>query len=350
MNTTAVWGSVLVVDEDARTRELLSELLGAHRYAVVTARGAAEALARAAVSRPDVVLVDETLADGDGASLCLRLRAEGNHPGLPIVLIAPPPDGASKALACGADAVLHRPIKRAEVLSWVRVLVRVRRAEAALEHAEILLVSVAAAVEARSAYDGDHLWRVAQYSAQLAASVGVPEADRAAVRRAGILHDIGMIGVPDALLHLPRPLTQDEFTQIRPHPLLGADLCRPLSDGGTVAAIVRGHHERWHGGGYPHGLAGEAIPVGARIVAVADAYDALTSDRPYRPAYTPRDALDILRIGAGTQWDPTLVDAFASVILAPDRGQGSDREPGDAQPADPREVLLRYMAYSGDRP
>ena len=178
------------------------------------------------------------------------------------------------------------------------------------------MIALAAAIEARSLHREDHLWRVAEFSTRLAAALGLEEDAMQVIRLAALFHDIGMIGVPDDILRKPRILTPREFEQVARHTVLGAELLSSLPHGEEVAAIVRGHHERWDGAGYPDSLAGTEIPLGARIVAVADAFDALTTDRPHRPAVTPAEGLEILWFGATGQWDPELVELFDPMVKA----------------------------------
>jgi putative nucleotidyltransferase with HDIG domain len=148
----------------------------------------------------------------------------------------------------------------------------------------------------------------------LAAAAGLDDDTIATIRTAALLHEIGKLSIPDEILRKPGALTPEEYEQIKRHTVLGAEMCRDLRDGGAISAIVRSHHEHWDGTGYPDGLARDAIPVGARIVAVADAYDTLTIDRPFRRAFAPEDALEILWFGADTQWDPRMVDLFDTML------------------------------------
>jgi putative two-component system response regulator len=330
-------GTILIVDDDETCRKQLAQLVGALGYAIVTARNADEALARIDDTAPDLALIDVQLRDLDGRALIRRLRAGPTTSHLPIVLTAGRPDLARGALSCGADAIVHKPFKHDEVLSWVRCLVRARHADAEAERLERVLVSIAASVEARSSYLEDHLWRVASLGEALAQAAGLRADEVTTVRRAALVHDIGMIGVPDAILRQPRSLTPSERTQLKPHTLLGASLTRALIGGREISAIVRGHHERWIGGGYPDGIGGEQIPVGARIVSIADAFDALTTARPYRAPMSASHALDVLWNGADEQWDPRLIELFAPIVRAHAagghanaRGSGMDSHAHDA--------------------
>jgi putative nucleotidyltransferase with HDIG domain len=159
-----------------------------------------------------------------------------------------------------------------------------------------------------------HVERVARYSELLATAAGLDDEATALVRTAALLHEIGKLSVPEHILNKPGPLTPQEYEEIKRHAVLGAEVCRNLPDGDHISAIVRSHHEQWDGSGYPDGLAGEAIPLGARIVAIADAYATLTIERPFRRAFPPQDALEILWFGAETQWDPHLVELFDQMM------------------------------------
>lgn len=357
-----VEGTILVVDDDDATRALLAKLLGAQGYTVTTAANVEEGLSRVAESCPDLILLDIKMPDGDGRYLCRRLRAHPDTTDVPIILMTAHQESGRLWLGTGADAILFKPLKRDELFSWVRSLVRARQAQVKLDRLETMLVSIAASVEARSEHRKEHLWRVAWYSQQLAYAMGLRDDDIATIRRAALLHDLGMIAVSDAVLRQPRSLTPAEFSQIKAHTVLGAELTRALPDGEAVSAIIRGHHERWHGGGYPDGLAGLEIPLGARVIAVADAFDTLTTDRPYRAALTVEGAMDVLWLGAGAQWDPDVVEKLASLVQ-PSRGQAAKPQgqaPESAQepppeavsetPNGPAGALIQHITLWSERP
>lgn len=340
---------VLIVDDDPATREFLSKMLAPHGY-VATAVRTWDAARRALEEAPDLILLDIRLPDADGRAACRQLRSAPATAQVPIVLMTAFPESGRLGLGAGADAVLHKPIRREELLSWVGCLVRARQAAALEERVEQALIALAATVEARAEHRHDHPRSVARYSERLAEALGLPEREIAVIRTAALLHDIGMIGVPEAILQQPRSLAPAELAQVKPHTLLGAELVRALPQGEAIAAIVRSHHERWHGGGYPDGLAGAQIPLGARIVAVADAYDALTAARPYRAALSAAEALDVLWLGAGAQWDPDLVERFAAIIRPDDRAGPRGPRTAVTHPIDPRDALVRYLTLTGDRP
>lgn len=166
------------------------------------------------------------------------------------------------------------------------------------------------AAQVRCPWPEGHLQRVAGYCALLASAAGLDEAEVSVITRAAFLHEIGKMGVPDEILQKPTRLTLADREQMRRHVILGADMSLLLPDGEAISNVIRSHHEHWDGHGYPDGLAGERIPIGARILAIADAFDTLTMDRPWRSAFTAEEAIEILLLGAESQWDPRLVDLF----------------------------------------
>jgi putative two-component system response regulator len=181
---------------------------------------------------------------------------------------------------------------------------------------ERAIFALAAAAEARDAYTESHTQRVANSAVHLGTRLGLQEADLVALYRGGLIHDIGKIGVPDAILRKPGPLNAEEERQMRAHPILGESIVRPHLFVADTLTIIRHHHERFDGGGYPDGLCGHKIPLLARIVSVCDAYDALASDRPYRARRNPEEAIETLMRGAGQQWDRELVSLLLSDLPA----------------------------------
>jgi putative methionine-R-sulfoxide reductase with GAF domain len=193
--------------------------------------------------------------------------------------------------------------------------VRLQSLHDRLDNAERVIFSLARAVEAKDIYTEAHTERVARTSRALGESAGVSGPDLDNLYRGGMIHDIGKIGVPDAILLKPAALTPNEFDVIRRHPLVGEEIARPLRSAASLLSIIRHHHERVDGRGYPDGLRGDQIPLLARIVAICDAFDAMISDRPYRRGRTHQEAIDVLRQGAGTQWDARLVGIFVQDIV-----------------------------------
>jgi putative two-component system response regulator len=178
------------------------------------------------------------------------------------------------------------------------------------------IFALAAAAEAKDAYTESHTRRVANNAVHLGTRLGLQEADLVALYRGGLIHDIGKIGVADAILRKPGPLNAEEERQMRAHPVIGESIVKSLPSVADTLTIIRHHHERFDGGGYPDGLCGYKIPLLARIVSVCDAYDALASDRPYRARRNPQEAIETLMRGAGQQWDRELVSLLLSELPA----------------------------------
>jgi len=179
-----------------------------------------------------------------------------------------------------------------------------------------LMFALAAAAEAKDPYTVSHAQRVASVALHLGTRLGLQEADLVALYQGGRIHDIGKIGVPDSILLKPGPLNAEEERQMRAHPVIGESIVRPMPSAARLLPIIRNHHERFDGGGYPDGLIGHKIPLLARIVSVCDAYDALASDRPYRARRNPDEAVETLMRGAGQQWDRELVSILLSELPA----------------------------------
>jgi putative two-component system response regulator len=252
---------------------------------------------------------------------------------LPVVILSAEaaPEAKAEALAHGAKDFVMKPFDAAEVLLRTRNLLETRRLQTelrrqnqdleerlrirtnALEESHAgTLERLARAVECRDDATGQHTHRVGELSAKIASALGFTEQRARLLRRAAPLHDVGKIGIPDAILYKPGPLTPEEFAVMSTHTTMGAQL---LADGRSpitelAERIARSHHERWDGTGYPDRLSGEEIPLEARIVAVADFYDALTSDRPYRAAWSQERTLQAIHAGRGTHFDPAVVDAL----------------------------------------
>jgi putative two-component system response regulator len=307
-------GRVLVVDDEELNRKLLRGLLTSRGFDVEEATNGEEALRKVHEINPDLVLLDIMMPRVDGIKVCRELKQNPRTQLIPVVLLTALSalDDRVAGLEAGADDFLTKPFHQPELLARVRALIRMKQLTNQLERTEDILFTLAAAVEAKDPYTEGHLRRLEQYASRLSAKLGLSVHVRTVIRYGALLHDIGKIGVPDAILQKPEPLAPDEFEIIKQHPVFGERICAPLRLGAEVGPIVRGHHERWDGAGYPDGLAGEAIPLGARIVAIADAFDAMTTDRPYRKARDVDSALVELRRGTGTQWDPDLVERFST--------------------------------------
>jgi putative two-component system response regulator len=248
---------------------------------------------------------------------------------LPIILVTARGRLEDKVagLDAGASDFITKPFEPAELLARVRTNLRLSSALARLENAQDVLVALANAVDAKDPMTEHHCSRVADRALVIARLAGLDQEESEAVGYGAVLHDVGKIGTAEALLGKPGFLTDDERAEMQRHAIIGAEILRPLRLGRAVGPIVRGHHERWDGSGYPDGLRGTEIPIGARIVAVVDSYDAMTHDRPYRQRLSPEDARAELLRHRGPQFDPDIVDLFLSALDDP--SQAAEAE-GDA--------------------
>lgn len=304
---------VLVVDDGPGNRQLMAAYLAGVECEVALAGDGLEALESMARQEPDLVLLDVQMPGMDGYEVCRRIKVRPGGRLLPVVMITALSQTSDRVLSleAGADDFMTKPIERVELVARVRSALRLKAVYDTLDSAEQVIFALAAAVEAKDAYTERHTERVADSARQLGEMLGLAEETLDALYRGGMLHDIGKIGVPDSVLLKPGPLSEDEERQMREHPLIGERIVRPLHSMAEVLPIVRHHHEHFDGSGYPDGLAGEAIPLIARIVAVCDAFDALVTTRPYRGRLNTVDAVMILMRGAGRQWDPELVRLLA---------------------------------------
>jgi len=218
-------------------------------------------------------------------------------------------------IASGADEYLTRPLHPDVVRTRVRAMLRNKAAIDSLEEAETILFALAQGVEKRDKYTGDHCGRLATFSVALGTAMGLAGWQLQALHRGGFLHDIGKICVPDAILFKKGPLTEEEWVVMRAHTVKGEEICKPMKTLAPVLPIIRSHHERWDGTGYPDGLKGEDIPLLARILQIADIYDALTTARPYKPALSKVETLQIMEEEARRGWrDPELISLFQEVV------------------------------------
>jgi response regulator RpfG family c-di-GMP phosphodiesterase len=335
---------LLLVDDDSGFRALLRTTFEAVAMEVDEAASAAEAAARVAESPPEVIVLDVGMPGIDGIAFCRQLKDTPTTADIRVVLLTGLDDVEEVAGAAGADALLLKPFRPLELLTIVerlaggraglplrptngrsdeeqlllyardlRDLVELERGQRALlERAYRDTVSaLASALESKDTRTRQHSQRVQRYALELARALDPLVAGHPSVEYGFLLHDIGKIGIPDQVLRKPSALNEAEWRLMQTHTVLGEQMLgRVAFLQGPGVQIVRSHHERWDGGGYPDGLAAEEIPLGARIFAVADALDAITSHRPYRPAQSWRAAHKEIVAEAGKQFDPQVVDAF----------------------------------------
>ena len=300
---------VLVVDDGEANRELIKACLAEVECEVRMAEDGFEALRSIERCRPDLVLLDVQMPGMDGFEVCRRIKRLESGSLLPVVMITSLNETADRvrALTSGADDYMSKPVDRIELVARVRSALKLKRVYDSLDSAERVIYALAAAVEAKDPFTEAHTLRVARLARRLGERMGLSDEELDALYRGGIIHDIGKIGVPDNILLKPGELDAEEQTRMHLHPIIGENIVAPLQTGGELLPLIRHHHERFDGNGYPDRLSGDDIPLLARILSVCDAYDALTNDRPYRPRQSHDAALAILRQGAGRQWDPRVV-------------------------------------------
>jgi putative two-component system response regulator len=307
---------VLAVDDSQENLELIQALLSVAGYEVVTASNGEEALVVVEKESPDLILIDATMPRMDGFEVCALLKSKEETRLIPVVLVTPVQETEYKirGFEAGVDDFVHRPINSVELLARVKWLVRTKRLNDQLVNVENIILALAIAIEAKDPYTEGHVDRVASYALSLGKETGLAPWELQLLRKAAILHDVGKIGINESILLKPGPLTEEEFNHVKSHAIIGEKICRPLQQDRLILEVIRHHHERYDGKGYPDGLAGEDIPIAARIMAVVDAYDALTSDRPYRKRLSEGQALQILKQEAGKQFDPKIAVPFISML------------------------------------
>jgi putative two-component system response regulator len=308
---------ILIVDDLAENREILTGLLESEGHDLETAKDGLEAVEHATANPPDLILMDVTMPRLTGFEACRRLKADPRTELVPIVLVTGllAREDRIQGIAAGCDDFLTKPVDSEQLLARTRTLLRTKALVDELEQAENVLVSLATALDAKDNYTSGHSQRVGDYAEALGAAVGLDGKGRRNLRRAGLLHDIGKIGTDLAYLNKPGALTTAEYQEMKRHPVIGYEICLPLRTMAPLLPLIRGHHERLDGRGYPDGLKAEAIPVPLRCLTVADVYDALTSDRSYRKAMSVDDALVLMRKEATVgMWDLRIVDTLAGVV------------------------------------
>lgn len=324
--------AVLIIDDEAVNRELLRAQMEHAGVRTLEAPGGLEgtAIIEQFGGELGAVLLDLHMPRMNGFEVLRRARAADLPGHLPIIVVtaASDRDSRRRAAAVGADEFLTKPVDQVELVAKIRNAIRWRRLFRRMISVQGVLDGLAVAIEARDHYTEDHTLRVAMYALGLAEALDLPHDTRLQVLEGALVHDVGKIGVPDAVLLKEGRLTHEEYELMKRHVLIGVQICETMGVDTVSGHVVRHHHERFDGTGYPDGLAGERIPLVGRIAAVADAFDAMTSNRPYRSALTWDRAIHELEDGRGSQWDPTVVDAFLHVVAVNEHVMEAAREGG----------------------
>lgn len=309
--------TILILDQVDVNRRLLQGMLKAENCRILEARRPEEALALLESEKVDLVILDLMMPGMGGPEFCRVVKADRRTQFVPILMLTSVQGAANEVagIDSGADEFLTRPLHSTVVRTHIRAMLRGKAAIDSLEEAETILFALAQAIEQRDKYTGGHCERLAWYCVSLGMALSLPRPQLLALHRGGFLHDIGKVAVPDAILYKPGRLDENEWTLMQAHTIKGEEICRPMKSLAPVLPVIRSHHERWDGSGYPDGLRGEQIPLVARILQIADIYDALTTSRPYKPAFSQTEALGMLDDEVARGWrDANLVGIFKQLL------------------------------------
>src|SRR5882672_9595599 len=308
---------ILLIEDDPQAVGFLEPILISKGYSVTVARDGIEGLEKVKTHSPDMLLCDIDMPRMDGIEVCRCVKNDPATRLIPVVMLTGFGDLENKieALQAGADEFLNKPYNSLELFTRINSLLRMRYLNSQLDNAEDVLFSMARAIEAKDSYTQGHVERVSNLAVDLGAYLGLSEEEQDSLRKGGILHDIGKIGVPDNILNKAGPLTVEERTIIRMHPGQGAKICEKLKSIRGAIPVIRYHHERLDGTGYPDHLTGEEIPLLARVMTVVDIYDALTTTRSYRKCLPPEVALEIMWEEAKKGWwDQEVLGEFEKML------------------------------------
>lgn len=308
---------ILIVDDNETNVELICMHLKPFNYEILKAYDGDEALSTVEKDPPDLILLDLMMPKISGYEVCQKIKSNPKTTLIPIIVISAlrELEDKIKAMELGADDFLIKPFNKLELITRIKSLLRLKQLYDEMDHAESVMFALAEALEAKDIYTRGHSERVAKYSVILGKALGLKTPEVENIRKGALLHDIGKIGVRDEVLNKVERLTPEELAHIRTHPARGYDICKTLNSFKNYLACIRWHHERIDGTGHPDGLKGEQIPIAARICSIADAFDAMTSNRPYRKGISPLSAAQIFEKEIDTgQWDPAILKAFIQLV------------------------------------
>jgi putative two-component system response regulator len=311
--------AALVVAERDSERRMLVSLLRREGCRIIEASNGPTGLDLVAASPLDLVVLDRDMASLDGLECCRRIKSNRRTALTPVLMVTAIRSVSDEVagIQAGADEYLSKPIHPEVFRARIRALIRHKVAVDRLEETETILFALAQAVEKRDHSTAGHCQRLAMYSVAFGLRLGLSQSQLLALHRGGYLHDIGKIAIPDSILFKAGKLSSEEWVLMKTHSIRGEEICRPLRSLSDVLPIIRNHHERWDGAGYPDGLRGQGIPLLARVLQLADAYDALTTERPYKPAFPSQTAIEMLEEESRLGWrDPELTATFVKLPFA----------------------------------
>lgn len=322
--------TVLIVDDEYSGRETLQSVLEGEGYRLEMAENGWQAIEKAKALLPDVILLDVMMPGMTGFEVCQRIRNDPQVAEIPIIILTALDDRESllNSLKAGADDFISKPFDRYELRARLIGITRLNRYHKLVEertklreaHSQLLGAYEATiegwshAMDLRDRETEGHSQRVTELTLRLAMANGVDTQELIHIRRGALLHDMGKLGIPDSVLHKPDKLTAEEWDLMHQHPQVAYNMLHPIEYLRPALDIPYCHHEKWDGSGYPRGLKGDEIPLAARLFAVVDVWDALTSDRPYRRAWTNENALAYIKEQSGKHFDSQIVDLFFRVI------------------------------------
>lgn len=326
---------ILVVDDDTSNLKMASHILGGAQMRVSCLKAGEDVVQFLAKNRPDLILLDIHMPQMDGFQTMTAIRENETAADIPVIFLTADDDSNTekRGLEVGAVDFIKKPFVPEVLLLRVRHTIDLSRLQADLEHEVLkktqeiaaqheklerismqIVKALSGAVDAKDTYTNGHSLRVAEYSKEIARRAGIVGEEQDDIYMMGLLHDVGKIGVPDAIINKPTRLTEDEFMVIKNHPVMGAKILKNIKDFPKLITGARWHHERYDGKGYPDGIAGDEIPLEARIIAVADAYDAMSSRRSYR-GVLPQEIVRLeIEKGKGTQFDPVMTEIILGMI------------------------------------
>lgn len=315
---------ILIVDDLEDHLNLMEAILMKEGYRIQTTMHVEEAIQITKDISPDLAILDVMMPVMNGFELCKKLKVMSKKKFFPIILVTSLNQLEDKitGLEVGADDFFSKPFNSIELTTKIRSLIKLRKLQDELENSENIILTLAIAIEAKDPYTKGHSERVGSFSSEFARFIGLSEKDVINVKKGGILHDIGKIGLNETILHKKAPLSEEEIEVIRKHPVVGMEIVKPLQSLQQILPIIRHHHERWDGNGFPDELKGEQIPITARIVNIVDTFDAMVSIRPYRAVlFTITEVLRIMRAERFSgQWDPNLVERFVEMMSEKNKG------------------------------